>query len=161
MSLTVKLPGKEQKEEYSLFVSSKITYLHKDIKYGTLIICEGCGVAFYSASNSRRAVIFSELSERNFGIPLQEGNIPYFKEPIRVLYKAKGKRIDILKFVCYNLEKKYGKAVYDLGSVYWFTLGSYIDSLTKRTLNKEKNNRQIYQLTDSYFNHKSKLEIKK
>lgn len=154
MPLTVKLPGKEQKEEYSLFVSSKITYLHKEPGYGTLINCEGCGVAFYSARNSRRAIVFSELSEKDFGLPLQEGKIPYFKEPVRILYKAKGRRIDLLKFMCYSLEEKYGKKIYGLGNVYWLTLASYIDSLARKTFSRDKNSRQLCQITDRYCMHK-------
>ncbi len=154
MPLTVKLPCKDQKDEYSLFVSSKILLLHKNKIYGTLITCKGCGVAFYSASNSRRAIIFSDIEENDYKIPLQKGNLPYFKEPVRIIYKARGRRIDLLKFLCYNLEKRYGKKVYELGVVYWLTLGSYIDSITKNNLNKEKNNRQIYQITEKYCKQK-------
>ena len=40
MSLTVKLPDKKKKDEYSLYVSSKITYLKSFKDLGTLIICE-------------------------------------------------------------------------------------------------------------------------
>ena len=47
MSLTAKLPDKKKKEEYSLYVSGKITYMNTDKELGTLIILEGSGVAFY------------------------------------------------------------------------------------------------------------------
>lgn len=156
MALTVKLPDVKHKEEYSLFVSSKIDYIHKDGEYGTLIRCSGCGVAFYSASNSRRAFIFSDRSENDFSIPLQEGMLPYFKQPVRILYRAKGRRIDLLKFMCHNLEKRYGKIIYGLGIVYWLTLGSYIDS----TGYKGSSNRLLYFITEKHIKCKERLEKK-
>lgn len=151
MPLTVKLPGKEQKEEYSLFVKSKITFIHKEKTLGTLILCEGCGVAFYSASNSRRAFIFSETGENDFGLPLQEGNLPYFKQPVRILYRAKGRKTDLLKFMCHNLEQKYGNIIYTLGNVYWLTLGSYIDSLCRKNTGSSK--RPLYLITEKRLAH--------
>ena len=72
MALTVKLPPYDIKKEYSLFIKSKIIYLNKVNEFGTIVICEGCGIAFYSASNSRRALIFAELSENDYSILLQE-----------------------------------------------------------------------------------------
>lgn len=158
MPLTVKLPCKERKEEYSLFVNSKINFIHKDQKLGTLLLCEGCGVAFYSASNARRAIIFSELSENDFGLPLQEGNIPYFKQPVRILYKAKGRKIDLLKFMCHNLEEKYGSKIYKLGDIYWLTLGSYIDSLYGKHTGSNK--RELYLLTEKHLAYLKRIGVK-
>ena len=149
MALTVKLPAKKQKREYSLYVNSEISYIHKDKELGTLICCKGSGVAFYSASNSRRAFIFSELSKKDCKIPLQEGKLPYFKEPVRILYRARGRRIDLLKFMCHNLESRYGKKIYRLSTAYWLTLGSYVDSLNGSKTGSKK--RILYLITDKYF----------
>ena len=153
MALTVKLPDKKHKEEYSLYVSSKIEYIHKDPEYGTLIKCSGCGIAFYYASNSRRAFVFSDDLEGGTHIPLQKGKLPYFKQQVCILYRAKGRKIDLLKFMCYNLEKKYGKIIYGLGILYWLTLGSYIDSIGK----KGTINRLVYLMTEKYIKHKERL----
>ncbi len=149
MALTVKLPANKQKKEYSLFVNSEINSIHKDKTLGTLISCKGSGVAFYSASNSRRAFIFSELSEKDLKIPLQEGKLPYFKQPVRILYRARGRKIDLLKFMCHTLEGHYGKKIYRLGTAYWLTLGSYIDSLNGRKTGSKK--RILYLITDKYL----------
>lgn len=154
MSLTIKLPEDKTKKEYSLFVNSKIIYLNKIQDMGTLIIAEGCGVAFYSASNSRRAIVFSELNDNNSYIPLLEGNLPYFKEKVKVIYKARGRKIELLKFMCFNLEQKYGDRVYELGVDYWLMISSFIDSYNKKGSNK----RQLFLLTDKYM---KKLSEKK
>lgn len=154
MALTIKLPPEDKKEEYSLYVNCKIKTINKDNILGTLITCEGCGVAFYSATNSRRAIIFCELSEPDFGIPLLEGRIPYFKQNIRILYKARGRRIELLKFMCHNLEKKYGTKIYELGLPYWLMLGSFIDSYSPKKNKSGKpvsNKRQLYMLTEKYI----------
>lgn len=151
MSLTAKLPDKKKKEEYSLYVSGKITYMNTDKELGTLIILEGSGVAFYSASNSRRAYIFQDASENSCGIPCEEGFIPYFKQKVRILYKAKGRKIELLKFMIYNLEKKYGDKIYELNSSYWIMIGSYIESIQKKTKGKNNTKRIPYLITEKYL----------
>ena len=151
MSLTVKLPDRKKKDEYSLYVSSKITYLKSFKDLGTLIICEGSGIAFYSASNSRRAIVFTEINEECKEIPLLEGMLPYIKEPVRILYKAKGRKVDLLKFMVYNLEKKYGDKVYELGLIYWLELSSFIDSVRKTKKVSGSYKRQVYLITDKYL----------
>lgn len=156
MGLTVKLPVKNNRDVFSLYVKGKIKELYKDEKLGTLIKCEGCGIAFYSASNSRRAIVFSEINEKPL-FPCYEGNIPYFKEKVRVIYKGTGRKIELLKFMCYNLEKKYGMQIYELGSIYWLTLSSYIDSMEKpkNKLKKYSNKRFIYTYTDRFIKRRN------
>lgn len=151
MSLTVKLPDKKKKDEYSLYVSSKITYLKSFKDLGTLIICEGSGIAFYSASNSRRAIVFTEINDECKEIPLLKGTLPYIKEPVRILYKAKGRKVDLLKFMVYNLEKKYGDIVYELGLIYWLELASFIDSVKKTKGKSGSYKRQVYLITDKHL----------
>lgn len=151
MPLTVKLPEKKKKEEYSLYVNAKITYKKTFDELGTLIISEGSGIAFYSASNSRRAIVFSEITDTSSPLPLLEGNLPYFKEKVKIIYKAKGRKIDLLKFMVYNLEKRYGKEIYILGEIYWLTVASFIDSLKPHAKQPVSYKRQIYMITDKYL----------
>lgn len=157
MPITVKIPTGKEKSEYSLFVNGKIVSMVSDKQLGTLLEVEGCGVAFYSASNSRRAIIFQENSEDDFGIPLEEGNIPYFKQRVRVIYKAKGRKVDMLKFMCHNLERKYDKEMYGFGIKYWLLLASYIDSYVPHRNKKNGNKRQIYLITEKYKKRKNEL----
>ena len=150
MALTVKLPKEEAKEEYSIYVSGNVLYSATDAELGTLMKISGTGVAFYSSSNSRRAVIFQELSENHCSVPLIEGYIPYIKEKVRIIYKARGRKVDLLKFMVFNLEKEYKKEVYSLGIPYWLTLASYIDSLNPKDKGSKK--RQEKLITDIHLN---------
>ena len=75
---------------------------------------------------------YSEITERGSTLPPLEGTLPYIKQPVRIIYKAKGRKVDLLKFMVYNLEKKYGDSIYSLGDVYWLKLASFIDSVYKR-----------------------------
>ena len=158
MSITIKLTDKKKKEEYSLYVSTKITYKKTFSDLGTLIISEGSGIAFYSASNSRRAIVYSEITERGSTLPLLEGTLPYIKQPVRIIYKAKGRKVDLLKFMVYNLEKKYGDSIYSLGDVYWLKLASFIDSVRKPKGKTGSYKRQIYMITEQYIKKGKKDE---
>ena len=156
MSLTIKIPTGTEKEEYSLFVNGEVIYIHTENKLGTLLKINGTGVAFYSASNSRRAVIFQELTENDHGLPLEEGKLPYIREKVRVLYKARGRKIDLLKFPLYNLEKKYKKEIYSLGTLYWLEIGSYIDSVTT-SKKSAGTKRQVYLITEQNIRKRKRL----
>lgn len=157
MSVLVKIPAGKEKTEYSLFVNGEILHKHTETGLGTLLWVKGTAVAFYSASNSRRAVIFQELSENDYGIPLEEGKLPYVKQKVRVLYKAKGRKIDLLKFTLFNLEKKYTNDFYRLGTLYWLELASYIDSIPGRRKDGGGTKRQPYMLTDKYICRRKRL----
>ena len=80
-----------------------------------------------------------------------EGTLPYIKEPVRILYKAKGRKVDLLKFIVYNLEKKYGDTVYELGLIYWLELASFIDSVRRTKGISGSYKRQVYLITDKYL----------
>ena len=156
MSLTIKIPTGKEKEEYSLFVNGEVVYIHTENKLGTLLKINGTGVAFYSVSNSRRALIFQELTENDHGLPLEEGKLPYIKEKVRILYKAKGRKIDLLKVALYNLEKKYKKEIYSLGTLYWLEIASYIDSVicSKKSTSTK---RQSYLITEKNIRRRKRL----
>lgn len=150
MSLTIKLPVKN-KSEYSLYVSGDISYLKKVKDLGTLLIASGCGVAFFTSTNARRAIIFAEMNENDFNIPVEKGHIPYFLQPVKVLYKATGRRFDLVKYICFNLEKDFKKKIYRLGIPYWITLSSFIDSLKGSHITKKMYRRQTEAITEKYI----------
>lgn len=156
MSLTIKIPTGTEKEEYSLFVNGEVVYIHTENKLGTLLKINGTGVAFYSASNSRRA-LFQELTEKDHGLPLEEGKLPYIKEKVRILYKARGRKIDLLKVALYNLEKKYKKEIYSLGTLYWLEIASYIDSVIYSKRNSISTKRQSYLITEKNIKRRNRL----
>lgn len=160
MSVTIRLPAgeKEKKEDkYTLYVSGNITYLKKDAGNGTLITVEGTAVAFYFASNSRRAIVFQELSEKDYmenGLHSEEGKLPYIHNLVRIIYRIPGThRMDYLKMMLYNLENEYGKLIYSLPQPYWLHILSFIDAWKpeKNTKGKCSNKRQLFMITDSYL----------
>lgn len=155
MALTIKLPKDEAKEEYSVYINGNIIFKYTDEEIGTLLKINGTGVAFYSASNTRRAVIFQELSEPSFNLPFGQGKIPYVKQDVRIICKLKGRKVDLLKFMIYNLEKKYKKEIYSLDARYWLTIGSYIDSIPKNTSGSKKT--QAYLITEKYQKWRKRL----
>lgn len=156
--VTIKLPDKKKKEEYSLYINGNIVYKNTIKDKGTLIQITGTGIAFYSASNSRRAVIFQDIKEKDYLIPLQEGNLPYIREKVRVIYKVKGRKLDLLKLLIYNLEKKYSNEIYSFDIVYWLTVASFLDSFSFITNTIKNPKRHIFLLTDNYIKEKRRIK---
>lgn len=155
MPVAVKIPRGKEKKEYSLYVSGNVVYKHTEPKLGTFLLVEGTAVAFYSASNSRRVIVFQELKENGFNIPLEEGNIPYVKQKVRIIYKGTARKIDLMKFLVHNLEKAYGTKPYSLGLPYWITLCSCVDSVLAR--GKGSGARKMKLITDRYIKMKERL----
>lgn len=155
MPVAVRIPTGKEKKEYSLYVSGNVIYKHTEAELGTFLLVKGTAVAFYSASNSRRVVVFQELKENGFGIPLEKGNIPYVNQTVRIIYKGKARKIDLMKFLVHNLEKTYGVKPYSLGLPYWITLCSYVDSVRAR--GKGSGTRKIRLITDRYIKMKERL----
>lgn len=157
MSITVKIPNGKVKEEYSLYVSGYVIDKYTEESIGTMLYIKGTGVAFYSAKNSRRAIVFQELSEEDYNIPLEEAILPYIKQKVRIIYKAKGRKIDLLKMMIYNLEKKYNKDIYQLGTLYWLEISSYIDSVRRHSKGSNSTKRQTYLITEKYKQQMERL----
>lgn len=157
MPITCKLPDKKHKEEYSVYISGNVIFKYTEEELGTLIRITGTGIAFYSSSNARRAIIFQELSEKSYDIPVIEGTIPYVKGKVRILYKAKGRKVDLLKFFVYNLEKEYNTLPYSLGINYWLTMASYIDSIIPSKRKTSSTKRQMKMITDKYIKREKRL----
>jgi len=157
MAITCKLPDKKHKEEYSVYINGNVKFKYYDEEFGTLLKIEGTGIAFYSSSNARRAIVFQELSEKGWGIPLMEGTIPYVKEKVRILYKARGRKVDLMKFLIYNLEKEYGVLPYSLGTSYWLYLSSFIDSIVPRERKGSSTKRQMRIITDKFIVKENRL----
>lgn len=146
MSNFVKIP--QDKSSYSLFVNSKIKNKMFLEEYGTLIEFEGIALLFYSYSNHRRAYIVAE--EDNSTIPLLKGKLPLVKKDVTVIYEARARKVDLLKFAIHNLEKNYGDNIYSFPISYWVLISSLIDSYNKHTTT-HKTKRNLKLLTDKYL----------
>lgn len=151
MSILAKIPL--DKERYSLYVNSKIinnVFFEGD---GTILEFEKTAVLFYSYSNHRRAYVITELN--NNYIPLLKGNLPLVKENVTIIYEARGRKVDILKFGIYNLEQMYGDKIYNFSISYWLLVTSLLDSYNKNSsTNKTKRNLKL--LTEKYLRRKAR-----
>lgn len=147
MSIIAKIPL--DKENYSVYVNCKIINKIFLEEYGTLIEFEGTGVIFYYYSNHRRAYVITEIKNK---IPLLYGNLPLVREKVTIIYEARGRRIDLLKFALYNLEKEYGSKFYELPVPFWLCFTAYIDSCKPKN-NAKKNLRIIKSITEKYLNN--------
>lgn len=156
MSVLAKVPL--DKTSYSLFVQSDITNKTFYEEYGTLIEFEGTACLFYSYSNHRRAYVVTE--KINSQIPLLKGTLPLVKDEITIIYEARARKIDLLKFALYNLEKTYGKKIFTLPISYWVILTSLIDSYNKNTTT-QKTKRNIIAITDKYIKRLNRNENNK
>ena len=146
MSNLVKIPL--DKSSYSLFINSKIKNKIFVEEYGTLIEFEGTALLFYSYSNHRRAYVIA--TEEDSRIPLLRGNLPLVKDNVTILYEAKSRKVDLLKFSIHNLEKMYGEKIYSFPTSYWILVCSLIDSYNKHT-STTKTRRNLKLLTDRYI----------
>lgn len=145
MAAMVKIPL--EKSGYSIYVNAKITDKVFLEDYGTLIEFEGTAVVFYSYSNHRRGYVITEMD--NPGIPLLRGKIPMVKDEMLIIYEARSRRIDLMKFTLHNLEKRFGSDIYLLPVTYWLALSSLVDGDFKGRALKIKRNAMI--LTERYI----------
>lgn len=146
MSILAKIPL--DKSSYSLYVNSKIIDKTFIKEYGTILEFEGTGFLFYSYSNHRRAYVVTEQKVNN--IPLLKGYLPLIKNKVTVIYEARSRKIDLLKFAIYNLEKMYGKEIYSFPISYWLLVTSLIDSYNPKT-STQKTKRNLKLLTEKYL----------
>lgn len=146
MSVLVKIPL--SKNDYSVYVRSKIVNKIFVEEYGTVLEFEGSALIFYAYSNHRRLYIVTELD--NPGIPLLKGKLPLVRESVTVIYEARSRKIDLFKYAIYNLEKEFGTIIYSFPITYWLLVASVIDCSTKKT-KKEKRIRNLRLLTNKYM----------
>lgn len=141
---------KNSDEGCSLYLNSLVTGKWHDSERGTLLRAEGTGIAFYSYSSYRRAYIFREASKSDDIFPLLSGKLPLVKGYVRIVYFAEGRRIDVLKFICHNIEKKYGKDCYLLPISYWLKISALADKFGYKNPKPQRTLRAVTLLTEKY-----------
>lgn len=151
MGIFAKIPL--NKSNYSLYVNSYVTKKIYVEGLGTLLCAESVAVAFYSFSNYRRAYVFCECDKASDDIGLLKGKLPLIKDNVKVIYFAEGRKIDLLKFAIYNLEKLYGMDIYHYNVSYWLRLTSMIDGMSAHT----KTLRPVKLFTERYLKEQERL----
>jgi hypothetical protein len=104
---------------------------------GTYIELQGAAALFYKFPHHRRAYIVREAAEaENF----PAFNLPELAQKAAVVYRAKGRRIDILRNTLYNIEAEAGLASYSWETGFWQRIGCLIDSWNGHSSRAVKSN---------------------
>ena len=90
---------------------------------GTFIRFEGVVLLYYKYPHHRRAYIVRSCDELSHYPPV---SLPNIKQKAGVILRAKGRRIDILRQVYWNLEQLNGKTVYAWDTLFWQKIGCLI-----------------------------------
>jgi hypothetical protein len=92
---------------------------------GTFIRLEGVVIVYYTYPRHRRAYIIQNIDETKH---YSAERLPEVKQPVAVIYKAKGRRIDLLRRLSWNLLDMHGDAVFGWGTVFWQKIGCLLDA---------------------------------
>jgi hypothetical protein len=124
MALKVYIP---EKSFFTLYARGSIEDHATVPGRGTFIRFEDGSVVilFYKYPRHRRAYIVREGKELRYYRPVR---LPNVKEPVGILLKAKGRRVDILRRAYFNLEKINGLEVYHYGTRFWQRIACLIDT---------------------------------
>jgi hypothetical protein len=83
-------------------------------------------ILFYKYPHHRRAYIVRNIEElRNYPAI----TLPNVKQQVGVIYRAKGRRVDILRNVYWNLEQLNGRNVYTYDTYFWQKVGCLLDNV--------------------------------
>lgn len=86
-----------------------------------------------------------EHNTKNYPLPLIKP--PYVLDKIQVIYKAEGRKVDLLKFMLHNMEKEYGKKIFTLPVDYWMRAASLLASYDPKTRQSAARKENIERLT--------------
>jgi hypothetical protein len=110
---------------FTLYAKGKIEYKQTVDDLGTFIRFDGVVILFYKYPHHRRAYIVRNIEElRNY----PSITLPNVKQKVGVIYRAKGRRVDILRNVYWNLEQMNGRKVYAYDTFFWQKVGCLLDN---------------------------------
>jgi hypothetical protein len=122
MMLNVHIP---KDSFFTLYAKGKIEYKQTVEDLGTFIRFDGVVILFYKYPHHRRAYIVRNIGElRNY----PSITLPNVKQQVGVIYRAKGRRVDILRRVWWNLEQINGRSVYTFDTFFWQKAGCLLDN---------------------------------
>ena len=114
---------------FTLYARGKIERKQTVEELGTFIRFNGVVLLYYKYPHHRRAYIVRESTELSYYPPIM---LPNVKQKVGILLRAKGRRIDLLRRVYWNLEQLNGKAVYTWDTIFWQRLGCLLDNFNGR-----------------------------
>jgi hypothetical protein len=106
---------------------------------GTFIRFEDASVVilFYQYPRHRRAYIVRAGKELRYYRPVR---LPNVQDPVGILCKAKGRRVDILRRAYFNLERINGVEVYRYRTKFWQRIACLIDTYNGHSTAAVKSN---------------------
>jgi hypothetical protein len=134
MALNVHIP---KEGFFTLYARGKIERKISVDDLGTFIRFEGVVILFYTYPHHRRAYIVRNSEELGV-FPVMK--LPNVKHPVGIIYRALGRRIDILRNVYWNLEQLNGSGVYSWNTLFWQKVSCLIDGTEKGETKAIKSN---------------------
>jgi hypothetical protein len=110
---------------FTLYARGKIEYKQTVDDLGTFIRFEGAVILFYKYPRHRRAYIVRNVEELGNYPAI---TLPNVKQKVGVIYRAGGRRVDILRRVWWNLEQINGRKVYAFDTLFWQKVGCLLDN---------------------------------
>jgi hypothetical protein len=128
MALSVLIP---EQAEWTLYARGDVEEYSAAPGKGTWIMfAPGSAVIlFYKYSRHRRAYIVRDVTELRHYEAVRLLNV---REPVGVLAKLTGRRIDIVRRACFNLERINGFEVYGYSARFWQRFSCLIDNYDGR-----------------------------
>jgi hypothetical protein len=127
MELSVHIP---KKAFFTLFAKGWVESSVTVPEIGTFIRFDGVVLLYYKYPHHRRAYIVRNAEDTRHYRPVL---LPKVKQPVGIILKAKGRRIDILRNVAWNLQQINGTRVFKFDTVFWQKVCCLIESYNGRT----------------------------
>jgi hypothetical protein len=121
MALNVHIP---EKAFFTLYARGAVEEAVTVPGRGSFFTFEGVVILFYTYPRHRRAYIVTNAGNLRY---YRAVRLPEVREPVGILLKARGRRIDILRRAYFNLERINGLDVYGYNPVFWQRLSCLID----------------------------------
>jgi hypothetical protein len=122
---------------FTLYAKGKIEYKQTVDDLGTFIRFDGVVILFYKYPHHRRAYIVRNIGELRYYPAIA---LPNVKQKVGVIYRAKGRRVDLLRNVYWNLEQIHGRKVYTYDTFFWQKVGCLLDNFHNRKSAANKGN---------------------
>lgn len=144
--MNIHIPAKNT-AAFTLFVKGKIINKITIPEEGTLIETEGVSIVYYKYSSYRRAYIVCDADKTEY---LKNYYLPNINPKVSIIYKAQGRKIDLMRQAIYNLEEMSENKVYNLPPIFWQKVSCLLDNFNGYKSAAVKSN--LIQLYNLYKN---------
>jgi hypothetical protein len=110
---------------FTLYAKGNIERKQTVDNLGTFIRFDGVVVLFYKYPHYRRAYIVRNSEELRHYPAM---SLPNVKQQVGIIYRAQGRRVDLLRRVWWNLEQINGRKVYAYDTFFWQKAGCLLDA---------------------------------